>query len=59
MLETDIDLLLAGVIEGNIGVEHLTEDQLLELELALMDNIAIKRAGHEFLVHWEVSGCYH
>jgi len=58
MLETDIDLLLAGVIEGNIGVEYLSEDQLLELELALMDNIAIKRAGGETLVHWEAAGDY-
>ena len=59
MLETDIDLLIAGVVDGNIGVEHLTEDQLLELELALMDTIAVKRAGGESLVHWEISGCYH
>ena len=54
-----MDLLLMGVIDGKIGVEHLTTDQLLELELHLMDCLAVKAAGNEYLVHWQTENTQH
>ena len=52
------DLLIAGIVERTVKEEHLSSEDLLELELALMDTVAIKRAGGEHLVHWEPSGEY-
>lgn len=52
------DLLIAGIVEGTVKEEHLSSDDLLELELALMDTVAIKRAGGDHLVHWETCGEY-
>ena len=53
-----VDLLIAGIVEGTVKEEHLSPDDLLELELALMNTVAIKVAGGEHLVHWEPSGDY-
>ena len=53
-----VDLRIAGVIEGTVREEHLSPSQLLEMELCLMDNIAVKVAGGEHLVHWEAAGEY-
>lgn len=32
------------------------EKHLFEMELILMDAVAVKRAGGEHLVHWEAAG---
>lgn len=38
---------------------HMNDDLELELQLELMDNLAIKCAGRENLVIWDPSGYYH
>ena len=52
------DLILAAILNGDFGIMSESELDTLYAELHLMDAIAIKRAGGEHLVHWEVSGDY-
>ena len=56
MIVSDADLNLAQLIFDD--VRDFTAEEVLEMELALMDAIAIKRAGGEHLVHWEAAGDY-
>jgi len=53
---SDVDLNLARLIQDDI--RDFTAEEVLEMELALMDAIAIKVAGGEHLVHWEAAGDY-
>jgi len=56
MITSDADLNLAQLIFDD--VRDFTAEEVLEMELALMDAIAIKQAGGEHLVHWEAAGDY-
>ena len=56
MYET-MDLYLQAAIEGQI--EELPTDVMFEMELHLMDCVAVKTAGNEHLVHWEASEVIH
>lgn len=47
------DLYLNAAITGQI--DELPEDMTLFCELHLLDCIAVKLAGSEYLVHWEAS----
>jgi len=53
---SDVDLNLARLIQDDI--RDFTPKEVLEMELALMDAVAIKVAGGEHLVHWEAAGDY-
>ena len=53
---SDVDLNLARLIQDDI--RDFTPEEVLEMELHLMDAIAIKQAGGEHLVCWEASGEY-
>jgi len=53
---SDVDLNLARLIQDDI--RDFTPEEVLEMELALMDAVAIKVAGGEHLVHWEAAGDY-
>lgn len=46
--EDAADLVLAAIVEGTLNVM----DNATTVELELMDAIAVKQAGSEFLVHW-------
>jgi hypothetical protein len=52
----DQDLNLARLIFDDIT--DFTDEEILEMELHLMDAVAIKRAGGEHLVCWEAAGSY-
>ena len=52
----DVDLKLHQVIFDDIT--DFDDEEILDMELALMDAIAIKRAGGEHLVHWTAAGDY-
>ena len=39
-------------------IQDFTEEEVLEMELHLMDAIAIKQAGGDHLVCWEAAGLY-
>jgi len=56
MINTDAELNLAQLIFDD--VRNFTPEEILDMELHLMDAIAIKRAGGEHLVHWEAAGDY-
>jgi len=56
MITSDADLNLARLIFDDIT--DFTAEEVLEMELALMDSIAIKQAGGEHLVHWDAAGDY-
>ena len=51
---SDAELNLHEVIFDDIT--DFTDEEILEMELHLMDAVAIKRAGGEHLVHWEAAG---
>lgn len=51
------DLLVAAVLDAQLD-DQITLDET-NLELHLMDAVAIKRAGDENLVIWEASYEYH
>ena len=53
---SDAELNLAALIQDQIT--DFTAEEVLEMELHLMDAIAIKRAGGDHLVHWEAAGEY-
>ena len=53
MYET-MDLYLQAAIEGQIT--EFPDEVLFEMELHLMDCVAVKTAGAEYLVHWQASG---
>jgi len=53
---SDVDLNLARLIQDDI--RDFTPEEVLEMELHLMDAIAIKVAGGEHLVHWDSAGDY-
>ena len=53
---SDAELNLAALIQDQIT--DFTEEEVLDMELHLMDAIAIKRAGGEHLVHWHAAGEY-
>lgn len=46
--EDAAELILAAILSGQLNVL----DDHIVIELELMDAIAIKQAGSEFLVHW-------
>lgn len=52
----DILYLIATGQWQDLVLDEETETLVL---LAAMDNIAIKRAGHEDLVHWDYSNSLH
>ena len=52
MYET-MDLYLQAAIAGQI--EDVPADVMFEMELHLMDCVAVKTAGEENLVHWQAS----
>lgn len=56
MITSNANLKLAQLIFDDIT--DFTDEEVLEMELALMDAIAIKQAGGEHLVHWEACGDY-
>jgi len=56
MITSDADLNLARLIFDDI--RDFTAEEVLEMELALMDSIAIKVAGGEHLVLWDAAGEY-
>jgi hypothetical protein len=58
----DISSLSAGDLylmfcnnDINVADYNITSEQLLDVELLLMDILAVKRAGSEALVCWEPS----
>jgi len=53
---SDVDLNLARLIQDDI--RDFTPEEVLEMELALMDAVAIKVAGCEYLVCWDAAGDY-
>ena len=53
---SDVDLNLARLIQDDI--RDFTPEEVLEMELALMDAIAIKVSGGEHLVCWDAAGDY-
>ena len=55
-LESDVQLNLAQLIFDD--VTDFTPEEILEMELHLMDAVAIKQAGGEHLVLWEAAGEY-
>ena len=52
-MHESIDLYLQAAIEGQI--DEVPLHIVLPMELHLMDCVAIKSAGGEHLVHWELS----
>ena len=52
----DSSINLADVIFDD--VRDFTGEEILEMEMHLMDAIAIKVAGGEHLVCWEAAGLY-
>lgn len=56
MYET-MDLYLQAAIDGQI--EHIPANVMFEMELHLMDCVAVKTAGDEHLVHWQASEVLH
>ena len=56
MITSDADLKLSRMIFDN--VTDFTEEEILEMELALMAAVAVKVAGGEHLVHWDAAGDY-
>ena len=56
MINTDVELNLAQLIFDDIT--DFTAEEVLDMELHLMDAIAIKRAGGEHMVHWDAAGNY-
>lgn len=46
--EDAAELLLAAILDGQLNV---LDDHIM-VELELMDAIAVRQAGSEFLVHW-------
>ena len=53
---SDAELNLAMLIQDDI--RDFTAEEVLEMELHLMDAIAIKVAGGEHLVCWDSAGDY-
>jgi hypothetical protein len=56
VITSDADLNLAQLIFDDI--RDFTPEEILEMELHLMDAVAIKQAGGEHLVLWEAAGDY-
>lgn len=54
-MEDSSDIVLANILENNGSVMG----DGLEEQLLLMDIVAIKKAGGEFMVHWLTSSHYH
>lgn len=50
---------LAALMAGKITEDDLTSEEILDMELELMDLIAIRKAGSEGGVFWEYSSEYH
>jgi hypothetical protein len=50
---------LAALLAGRLEEDDLTDKDILEIELELMDLVAIKAAGGEGGVFWEASAEYH
>jgi hypothetical protein len=44
-------MVMLAVLEGNLPVDSITDEELLELEAAVMDAVAEKRSPH--LPHYE------
>lgn len=49
-----------GLMGAGIDITQaiITDSQILDMELVLMDAIATKRAGGEHMVHWEAAWDY-
>lgn len=54
---TTTDILALWSSHGLDAIQIITQDQLLELELAVMDAVAVKVGGD--LVHWDASHHVH
>jgi hypothetical protein len=52
------DLVLAAILNGDFGIMEGDTLDTLFAEIALMDAIAIKRAGGDHLVHWHAAQAY-
>jgi len=49
-----------GLMGSGVDIRDafITDCQLLEMELMLMDAVALKRAGGEHMVHWDAAWDY-
>lgn len=52
------DLILQAIVDGKFGIMEESELDTLYAELHLMDALAIKVAGSDYLVHWDGCGVY-
>jgi len=56
MLDDETIFNLARAIHDD--VVDFTEDEVLDMELVVMDALAVKRAGGDHLVHWDAAQLY-
>ena len=52
------DLLTAAMLDNNLPEHYPNEQDILDIELFVMDCLAIKHAGGEHLVHWDICEDY-
>ena len=55
ILENEVQVNFAELMDGR---EDFTPEEILQMELTLMDVLAVKHAGAEHLVHWDAAGMY-
>ena len=49
-MDSDRQMVAQAVLEGQLGVEHITNDELLEIQLNLMDAIGTKLYQEGYIV---------